>query len=137
MAIKYPDGWGLYYIHGVKFDDVKLWKSITDGSISAAQVFVIANMEQRRIAYELMDKAKMLALDGLKILDEVADDGHGYPMRIIQFKIEGVDEPFRYLNCLCPSTGREYYLETQQKDCLTAKAESFGLPKDVEWEAEY
>jgi len=84
-----------------------------------------------------MDKAKMLDLDGLKILDEVADDGHGYPMRIVQFKIDGVDEPFRYLNCFCPSGGREYYLETRQKDCWVAKAESFGLPKDVEWEAEY
>ncbi|KAB0668970.1 hypothetical protein F6V30_14125 [Oryzomonas sagensis] len=137
MAIKYPDGWGLYFIHGVRFDDVNLWRSISDGSISAPQVFAIDNMEQRRVAYEVMDKSKMAGLDGLEVIHEVADDGHGYPMRIVSFKLPGIRQPFRYLNCHCPSGGREYYLETQEKDCWKAKAASFGLPADVEWSAEY
>ena len=136
MAIKYPDGWGLYYVHGVRFDDVNLWGIIADGSISAAQVFAIANMEQRRVAYEVMDKSKVALLDGLEITHEVADDGHGYPMRIVQFKLPEVPTPFRYLNCHCPSGGREYYLETQKDDCWEAKSASFGLD-GVEWAAEY
>ena len=136
MAIKYSDGWGLYFIHGVKFDDANLWNIIADGSITAAQVFAIDNMEQRRVAYVVMDKAKMSELDGLEIIHQVSDDGHGYPMRIVQFKLPNIDLPFRYLNCYCPSEGREYYLETQKSDCLEAKAASFGLD-DVEWVAEY
>jgi hypothetical protein len=136
-AIEYPDGWGLYFLNGVRFDDVALWKSISNGTISASEVFAIENTEQRRVAYELMDKAKMLELPGLEVIHEVDDDGQGYKMRIISFSLPGISRPFLYLNCFCPSSGREYHLETQEKDCWRAKAASFGLPADVEWTAEY
>jgi hypothetical protein len=137
MAIRYPDGWGLHYIHGVKFDDAGLWQAVASGAISAAEVFAIPDMEQRRVAYEVMDKAKMAELDGLEVLDSVDDDGQGYPMRVVSFNMPGFSTPLMYLNCFCPSGGREYYLETRKKDCREAKAASFGLPEDVEWIAEY
>jgi hypothetical protein len=130
-AIEYPDGWGLYVINGVRFDDEVLWKSVVSGSLSAAQVLAIKNAEQRRVAYELMDKSKMLDLTDYVVLDTVEDDGHGYSMRIISFNVSGFSTPFYYLNCHCPSTGREYYLETRQKTCAKAKAQSFGFDEIV------
>jgi len=136
MAIKYPDGWGLYYIHGVRFDSVELWRNVASGALSAAEVFAIANMEQRRVAYDIMDKAKMAELPGLQILDNITDDGYGYPMRIVSFQLPGIKAPFMYLNCFCPSGGREYYVETRESDCWKAKAASFGLD-NVEWESEF
>ena len=57
-------------------------------------------------------------------------------MRVVSFKLPGISQPFLYLNCFCPSGGREYYLETRKKVCWKAKAASFGL-EDVEWVAEY
>jgi hypothetical protein len=137
MAIKYPDGWGIHFLNGVRFDDVVLWKSIASGTISAAETFAIGNMEQRRVAYELMDKSKMLEVPGLEVIHEVDDDGQGHKMRIISFKLPSIPKPFLFLNCFCPSGGREYYLETRKKDCWAAKAASFGLPADIEWIAEY
>ena len=137
MAIKYPDGWGLHYIHGVRFEDAGLWQSIAAGTLSAAEVFAIPNMEQRRVAYECMDKLKMKELPNFTIVDQVADDGCGFPMQIISFTLKGFNRPFLFLNGFCPSGGREYFLETQQSDCWEAKAASFGLDRSVEWVAEY
>jgi len=57
-------------------------------------------------------------------------------MRIVSFSIKGFDQPFKYLNCFCPSTGREYYLETQQDKCEMAKSKSFGMDK-VEFDEEF
>ncbi len=122
-------------LNDVNFDR-KLFDSVRFGQLSAADVFSISNMEQRRVAYERLDKIKIKELDGLTVVDRIEDDGCGYPMQIISFTLPRVNQPFLYLNCFCPSSGREYYLETQETDCWTAKAASFGL-SDVEWVAEY
>jgi hypothetical protein len=134
MAIEYPDGWGLYYINGVQFD-YELWSAISTGSLFPAAIFSITNMEQRRIAYEHMDKARMATLPGLTVLDE-SKDKYGLNQRIISFTVEGFDQPFFYYHCVCPSTGREYYLETKQKTCEAAKAMSFGL-EEIEFTEEW
>ena len=99
-------------------------------------MFEIKNTEQRRVAYELMDKSRMKELGDYKVLDEVKDDGHGYPMKVISFTVEGFTEPFKYLNCFCPTTGREYHLQTNSDTCIQAKNASFGL-EDIEWSGEY
>ena len=124
-----------YYINDVNFDK-ELFLKVWNDKLSAQEVFSLTNIEQRRVAYELMDKAKMAELPDLRVLDEVKDDGYGYLMKVIEFSSDDYDEPFRFLNCFCPSTGREYYLETKQKTCKKAKAMSFGLPSlkiNKEW----
>ena len=45
-------------------------------------------------------------------------------MKIIRFDIDEVWEIFLY-NCFCPSTKREYHLETHSKTCEEAKSMSF------------
>jgi hypothetical protein len=125
-----------YKINDVQFDK-GLFRKIRAGELTAAEVFALPNMEQRRVAYEKMDKIKMKDLPGFSVVHEVADDGCGFPMKIISFKLPDFSKPFLYLSCFCPSGGREYYLETRKKDCWEAKAASFGLPSGVKWVAEY
>ena len=123
----------IYCISGVRFSK-PLFDSVRKGTLTAQQVFAITNIEQRRVAYEKMEKTKMNGLDGLTVLDEKANPAN--PLRIVAFAINGFSDPFYYLHCKCPSTGREYYLETRQKKCDAAVAASFGLKKvvfDKEW----
>src|SRR3990167_4942247 len=133
-AIYWKNGEENYYIKGVRFEK-DLWQKITKNELSAKEVFDIKNTEQRRIAYELMDKKKMLELKDYKILDEVKDD-HGYPMKIISFNVDGFKQPFMYYNCFCPTTGREYFLKTEKTNCVEAKSASFGL-SDIEFTKEW
>jgi len=133
-AIEYPDGWGLYMINGIRFEE-ELWKKISNGSITPQEIFKIENMEQRRVAYERMDKIKMKSLPNFKVLDEGTDEKKN-THKVISFTVEGFKEPFKYYNCICPSTGREYFVETLKDKCKEAKEASFGL-SDVEFVEEY
>ena len=137
MAIKYPDGWGLYMIDGVRFEK-EWWEKIKDDKLSAEEVFAIDNLEHRRIAYKYMDKNKMKQLKNYKVLDTVKNDGYGKKMQIVSFNVQNMDEDLIFLNCFCPTTNREYYIQTKEKDCWSAKAQSFGLNKDdITWDKEY
>jgi hypothetical protein len=133
-AIRWKDGKEFYYLSGVNFDK-KLWKTVTSPDLTPKQVFAIENTEQRRIAYELMDKLKMKELDNYTVLEDSIDDS-GNPQKIVSFNIDGFDKPFIYYNCFCPTTGREYFLQTESTDCVAAKAQSFGLDNVIferEW----
>ena len=138
-AIKYDSGGqdDLYFLNGVRFD--KEWhEKIVNSKLSPEEIFAIDNLEHRRIAYEYMDKTKMKSLKDYKILDEVKDDGYGYPMKVISFTVKNVNEPLKYLNVFCPSTGREYFIGTKYEKCLEAKAQSFGFEEsEIEWVKEW
>ena len=126
-----------YYINSVEFKK-PLFDSVRRGTLSPQEVFTITNMEQRRVAYEKMDKIKMRALPDLTVLDKVDDDGHGYSMQLISFTVNKFDESFKFLNCFDPSTGREYFLECfNAKTCAEAKANSFGLDASIKFAAEW
>jgi hypothetical protein len=130
-AIRWKGGKEFYFINGVLFEK-SLWEKVVKDSLTPQEVFAIENTEQRRIAYELMDKTKMRDLKDYKILDEVTDDGKSYGMKIVSFNVDGFNEPFIYLNCFCPTTGREYFIQTKNTTCWEAKNNSFGL-ENVEW----
>ena len=134
-AIRWKGGAELHYINGVLFEK-KLWQKVFKGKLKPQEVFAIENTEQRRITYELMDKKKMLKLNDYKVLDEVKDDGKGSSMKIISFTVSGFDKPFVYYNCFCPTTSREYFLQTDKEKCAEAKDASFGLA-GVEWVNEW
>jgi hypothetical protein len=116
--------------------DYPLFRKIRDKEITAKEVFSIKNIEQRRVAYSRMPKEKMKELD-YKILDEVENDGYGYLMKIYSFELEEFNSPFYFLNCFCPSTGREYFLETRKQKCLEAKMSSFGLENNYKFDKEW
>ena len=117
--------------------DKELFDKVRKDELSAKEVFNIKNIEQRRIAYQRMDKLKMKELDNFKILDQ-AKDKYGNNMKIIEFTIDGFDKPFRYYNCICPSTQREYFVECfSSTKCNEAKSKSFGMDEDFEFDEEY
>jgi len=114
-----------YKIKGIVFDKF-LFDKVRKDQLSAQEVFAITNIEQRRIAYERMDKLKMKDLTNYKTLDDKTDN-YGNPIRVVSFSINGYDTPFKYLNCVCPSSKREYFIETKQDTAEKAAAKSFGL----------
>jgi len=128
-AIYWKGGEKLYYLRGVKLEK-EWWSKIVNDELKPEEVFAIDNLEHRQVAYEFMDKTKMKSLKDYKVLDEVKDDGYGYPMKIISFSVKEVLQPLKYLNCFCPSTGREYYIGTNKDTCNEAKAASFGFKAD-------
>ena len=99
---------------------------IVNDTMTPDEIFAIDNVEHRRIAYEFMDKSKMKSLKDFKILDEQIDS-KGNSMKIISFTVQNMDEPLKFYNCICPSTGREYFLGTDEETCIAAKNKSFGL----------
>lgn len=125
----------VYRMNGVMFDK-PLFDKVRHDELTAFEVLAITNMEQRRIAYEHMNKMKMKELPNFKVIHEVKNDGCGYPMKIISFALDGFDTSFYFLDCFCPSTGREYMLETRQTDCWKAKAKSFGFDS-IKFDEEY
>jgi hypothetical protein len=134
-ALEFRDGTKIYKLNGVEFTK-EWWTKIVNDKMSPETIFAIDNAEHRRIAYEFMDKKKMKKLKNYEVLDEVSDDGYGYKMKVISFKVKNVDEPLKYLNCFCPSTGREYFLGTNEKECWKAKNKLFGL-EEVEYIKEW
>jgi hypothetical protein len=124
-ALEFKGGFKKYYIHGVEFTK-EWWEKIVKGKLTAQEVFAIDNIEHRRVAYECMDKSKMTSLKDFKVLDEQVDE-KGNKMKVVSFNVQNMKEDLIFLNVICPSTKREYYLGTDQKTCKEAKAKSFGL----------
>ncbi len=113
----------------------KLFDAIRKDKLSAQEVFQISNIEQRRVAYEFMDKVKMKKLPNYTVLDSCVDN-HKNKMEIISFDIDDYSEKFTYLHCVCPSTKREYFIETQASKCDIAKSKSFGF-NNIEFSKEW
>jgi hypothetical protein len=124
-ALTFQDGTEIYSIDGVTFDK-EWWDKIANDRMTPDEIFAIDNVEHRRIAYQHMDKAKMKSLKDFKVLDEQIDT-KGNPMKVISFTVQNMDEPLKFYNCICPSTGREYFLGTDETTCVKAKNKSFGL----------
>jgi len=124
-----------YRINNIQFEK-ELFDKVRKDKLSAQEVFSLENIEQRRVAYEKMDKLKMKELSDYKILEETKDD-YGNPMKVIEFSLPKYNIPFRYLNCICPTTKREYFVETKKKECIEAKMASFGLDKTIKFDKEW
>jgi len=107
-------------------DNLEIVNKVLNNNITVEEVFNIENIEQRRVVYQLLDKSKILELNNYIVLDETIDQ-YNNKMKIIRFTVDDYKEPFLYLQCICPSTGRKYLLETKQVDCNSAKSASFGL----------
>ena len=129
-AISWKGAEELYYLHNVKLEK-EWWEKIVNDTMSPDEVFAIDNIEHRRIAYEYMDKTKMKQLKDFKVLDEQIDE-KGEPMKVVSFNVQNMEDDLIFYNCVCPSTGREYFVQTKSETCSEAKARSFGL-ENVEW----
>ena len=122
-----------YKIENVEFKK-ELFNKIRKDKLTAKEVFQLDNIEQRRIAYQKMDKSKVADLN-MEVIHQ-SKDIFNNKMRIVKVSHEKISEGQKYLHCICPSTKREYYLGTNEDNTEKAKAKSFGL-EEAEWIKEF
>jgi hypothetical protein len=77
----------------------------------------------------------MKKLKDYKVLDK-SKDQYNNKMAIIEFKVDWFDKPFRYYQCICPSSWRVYFLETEDITCEKAKMASFWLSNNIYFDVE-
>jgi len=116
----------LYIFPNLNWNDIKWINRILNDELTAEEVFAIDNVEHRRVAYEHMNKMKMKDLKDYKVLDESIDEKE-LPMKIVSFTVQNMKEPLIFYNCHCPSTKREYFLQTKETTCKKAKSMMWGL----------
>ena len=127
-AVEYADGYGLYSLFGVNFDE-KLFKKVTNKKVTLKTIFSIENMEQRMAGLKLVGVEKLLKSKHATKLDK-SDRGNTL------YKIEDIfDQTAYYLHYKCPSTGRVYVsgidpevgVKGDADECMGWK---FGLSKE-------
>ena len=100
-AIEWRDGFKLYYLFGIEFDE-KLWKKVVDRKLKFKEMMEISNMEQRMAALKVLG-AEYLLEQGKAQLIEKTTRGNEL------FLLKGVFSRYAYfLKYTCPSTGRVY-----------------------------
>jgi hypothetical protein len=98
-AIEWQDGYGFYFLHGVRIDDKKLFDSIVERKLMLKDCMAISNMEQRMIALKYLG-AEHLLKEAVR-LDSVRE----YEL----YEVKNVFPRTQYfLKYECPSTGRGY-----------------------------
>src|SRR3990167_9294018 len=122
----------VYVFENLNWNNVEWINKILGDKLTAEEVFAIDNIEHRRVAYQYMDKSKMKQLKDFKIIEEDTDE-KGNPVKIISFTVQNMKEPLIFYNCICPSSGREYFIQTEKKTWKEAKASSFGFNTSVEF----
>ena len=68
MAISYPDGWGIYALHGVRFPK-DLWEKVVSRKMSFKEVSEIKDIDQRTQAMNYCPPREFLEKEG-KLLDK-------------------------------------------------------------------
>lgn len=103
MAIEYKDGFGVYAIHGVRFDlDGVLFHKIIENKLTFKEILGIENMEQRMIALKLRGAENLLVESNAKLINKSDRGNELYLLKDI------FPEPAYYLKYNCPSTARTY-----------------------------
>ena len=70
MAIKYPDGWGLYLLNGVRFSE-ELYKKIVSKKMPFQDILAIKDIDQRTQAMKFGDIRQFLKHTNSSLLNEV------------------------------------------------------------------
>jgi len=123
-AIEWKDGYGFYFIHGVRFDE-KLWKKVIKKGVHSKTVMSIENMEQRMAVLKLHGVEKIIK--GAELLDK---SNRGNEL----YLVKGVfSQDALFLKYSCPSTGRVYISGVDPSlphDADTCMAWKFNISKE-------
>ena len=123
MAMKWDDGSGLYFLHGVRLDK-ELWKKIVGGKMTFKECMEISNVELRMVALREMNADKML--EGAKA-KKISTSKYGYEL----YRIEKIFSQTAYfLKYKCTSTDRIYITGINffiAVKCINGIAENFFL----------
>lgn len=126
-SIEYPDGWGLFHIHGVRFEE-NIWKQITSGTMPVKDVLALSNIEQRYAAMKFLGAEKLLTGAKAKLIDDSIRGNRLYETSTL---IPGT--VMKFLRYLDPSTGREYvsFVPPEHTEADAAMAWKFSMnPKE-------
>jgi hypothetical protein len=119
---RWTDGWSLYHWHGVKIPADWIEKK---SELTAQTALTWENVEQRRVACEIVGWAKILKELKARVIDKDGDPEIGTLLEVDLPDSPG--ERFIYVKC---GTGREFALPVP-KDCgdtaLAANAWTYGL----------
>lgn len=102
-AVKYPDGWGVYALNGVRVPE---WLAVKKADkISAAKFLELKNVEVRREFIRKVGLARVAQKLGPVVIDELVEVTGG-PYRLLEFKIG--DTVARALHMINPSIGTDH-----------------------------
>ena len=91
MALQYPDGWGIYALNGVRFDEA-LFKKITSGKMPFQDILAIKDIDQRTQAMRFGDVWEFLKHTKAIELDKIAKERRdGTQVRYWLYKIPAGD----------------------------------------------
>ena len=122
-AIKWKDGFELYYINGVNFKK-ELWDKVVRRELSATEILKLENMEQRYIALKIYGAESLLKELKATLIDKSEKGNELYALdKIIPNK------SLRLLKYSCPSTGRVYtkFVPFEFNKADEAQAWSFSI----------
>ena len=110
-AIEYPDGWGLYFLNGVRFDE-ELFKKVTSKTMKFEDILAIQDIDQRTQAMRFGDVKQFLAHTKAEQLDSYIK--YRPDNTLVHYSLHKIKsgEIFRtdayYMVYDCPSTGQTY-----------------------------
>jgi hypothetical protein len=129
-AIKWSDGFELYYLDGIhlKKND---WVGITQKIMPAKEAIAFENIEQRTVALKYIGYDNVIKELGGKIIDTFPRLGY----EVIEIDLKDDDIPARFVKVKCPSTGKVTILRIDPRDektnkCLGAIGWTFDIPEE-------
>ena len=107
-AIKWNDGFSLYFWNGICVP--KNW-IMDKNSVTKDVIVNEKNAEKRRCLQEILGTKRFTDLLEVEVIDTDIDQ-KGYPMNLYRTKEidDVINDYIYYLNVICPSTEREYYI---------------------------
>jgi len=134
MAIKWKDGYGLYFWRGVAVEEKII---MHPESITKEEILQVDNAEVRRCHREILGANRYYDIisdgKGLTVVDEDTDN-QGYTMKLYEttLKDKVINKVVQFLEVIDPSTGRVYNIYPTKDGCTNvwdAKASTFGYQK--------
>lgn len=138
-AIRFKDGYELFYINGVKFSK-ELWEKIISKKITPAEILQLENAEQKTVAIRHYGYENILKDLDCKVIDStsvVSSKGQVLKYEVIEvdLKDEVDDDPARFVKVQCWTTNKSTLLrvdprDNQTKDCIGAIAWTARMTKE-------
>ncbi|HJJ24872.1 MAG TPA: hypothetical protein OQH56_06220, partial [Nitrosopumilus sp.] len=102
--IKFRDGYSIYRIHGVSFDE-NTFHDVTQRKIPVKGILSLSNIEQRYVALEYYGFENILDELNARLIDE---SPRGNKLYEIGFEVGRKRVTTKFLKYSCPSTERNY-----------------------------
>jgi len=135
-AIEYPDGWGLYFLNGVRFDE-KLFKEVTSKKMPFKDILAIKDVDQRRQAMKYGSWSDFTESQNATKIDEFTKlDINGEPVSYELWEFPFDEKKNReerlftktvhFARYLCPST-REWHTKGVPALKTVAEVMAWGM----------